>query len=151
MVFRRMRDGRTIVVSRPNFSNRVFSQEQLTHQSRLCMSGGKNTFYLRRTGAANPKTRLQHRPLRLVPRPVIHEVSQQAGLIRVNVTDNVQVAKVLVTILDNERSEGQTLEQGEAARVNDSWWEFETAAPIEGKVIVEAFDLAGNCTKHKTY
>ena len=44
--------------------------------------------------------------------------SQLAGRIRVNVTDNVPVAKVLVEILN---------EQGEAAStINDPWWEFET-------------------------
>jgi hypothetical protein len=73
-------------------------------------------------------------------------VSRQAGRIRVNVTDNVQVANVRVTILDKQ---GQELEQGEAAQVNHAWWEFETSAPIETKVIVEAFDLAGNCTRHE--
>ena len=41
------------------------------------------------------------------------------------------------------------LQQGEAEQVNDAWWEFETSAPIETKVIVEAFDLAGNCTRHE--
>jgi hypothetical protein len=56
------------------------------------------------------------------------------------------VAKVRITILDEQ---GQRLEQGEAVQVNDAWWELETAAPTEGKVTVEAFDLAGNCTKHE--
>ena len=60
-------------------------------------------------------------------------------------SDDVQVARVLITILDGH---GQSLEQGEAARINDSGWEFETAsATSEGKVNVEAFDLAGNCTR----
>jgi hypothetical protein len=56
------------------------------------------------------------------------------------------VAKVRITILDEQ---GQRLEQGEAVQVNDAWWELETAAPTEGKVTVEAFDLAGNSTKHE--
>jgi hypothetical protein len=41
------------------------------------------------------------------------------------------------------------LHQDKAAQLNDTWWEFETSAPIETKVIVEAFDLAGNCTRHE--
>jgi hypothetical protein len=41
--------------------------------------------------------------------PVIHEVTRQAGRIRVDATDNVLVAKVVVSISDEER---QILEQG---------------------------------------
>jgi len=67
----------------------------------------------------------------------------------VNTTDNVQVTKVRVTILNDERSEGQTIQQGEAVPLNKTWWEFETSILTEGKIIVEAFDLAGNCTKRE--
>lgn len=35
---RHMRDGRNFVLTRPDFSNRVFSEEQLTHQSRFQLS-----------------------------------------------------------------------------------------------------------------
>jgi len=41
------------------------------------------------------------------------------------------------------------LEQYETAQINDVWWELETTVSTGGKVIVEAFDLAGNCTKHE--
>jgi hypothetical protein len=81
--------------------------------------------------------------------PVIPEVTWQDGRICVEVTDNVQVANVRITILDDKRSEGQTLEQGEAAQVNDAWWEYETSA--EGKVIVEAFNPAGNGTRGESF
>lgn len=155
LFFRRMRNGATLLCTVPDFSHRVFSQEQLTHQGRFQQAAA----YARVAAKTHPiYARLAQQ--RQIPAynialsdwfhaPVIHEVSQQAGRIRVNATDNVQVAKVLVTIL-NER--GETLEQGEAASaINDPWWEFETAVPTDGKIIVEAFDLAGNCTKHKAY
>jgi len=71
-------------------------------------------------------------------------MSRQAGRIRISATDNVQVTRVLIMIMDQRR---QTLEQGEAALANDTWWEYETSVSTEGNVIVEAFDLAGNCTK----
>jgi hypothetical protein len=155
LVFRHLRDGRTIVVSRPDFSNRVFSQEQLTHQNRFQQAAA----YAREAAKKHPiYAELAHQTRKPAYNialsdwfhpPLIHEVSQQAGRIRVNATDNVQVAKILITILNDERSEGKVLEQGEAARVNDTWWEFETAASAEGNVIVEAFDLAGNCTKYE--
>jgi len=48
-----------------------------------------------------------------------------------------------------EYREGQPLEQDETAQINDAWWELETTVSTAGKVIVEAFDLAGNCTKHE--
>ena len=153
LVFRHLRDGRTVVVSRPDFSNRVFSKEQLTHQSRFQQA----VAYAKVAAKTNPiYAELAQQTLKPAYNialsdwfhpPVIHEVTRQAGRIRVNATDNVQVAKVLITVF-NEQS--QVLEQGEAAQVNESWWELETAAPTEGKVIVEAFDLASNCTKHKT-
>ena len=149
---RHMRDGRTFVLTRPDFSNRIFSEEQLTHQSRFQQA----TAYARVASKTNP---LYTKLAKGTPKnaynlalsdwfqaPVIHEVSWQAGRIRVNATDNVQVAKVRITILDEQ---GQTLQQGEAAQVKHAWWEFETAAPTETKVIVEVFDLAGNCTRHE--
>lgn len=71
--------------------------------------------------------------------------------VRVNTTDHVQMANVCITVLNDEHSEGQTLEQYEAVRVNDVWQELDTAASVEGKLKVEAFDLAGNCTKHEAY
>ena len=56
------------------------------------------------------------------------------------------VAKVRITIQDEQQ---QWLQQGEAAQVNDAWWEFEASAPTEAKVIAEASDLAGNCTRYE--
>jgi hypothetical protein len=56
------------------------------------------------------------------------------GRIRVHVTDNVPVAKVLVNIL-NEQDEA-------ASAINDRWWAFETVTLMERKVSIETFDLA---------
>ena len=68
-------------------------------------------------------------------------MSQENGRIRVKATDNVQVAKVRITILNEQ---GETLEQGEASLVYGPWWEYETLE--QGSLLVEAFDLAGNRT-----
>jgi hypothetical protein len=150
LVFRHMRDGRTLVVSRPDFSNRVFSEEQLTHQSRF-----QQAVAYARTAKTHP-IYAELAQQRLQPAynialsdwfhpPVIHEVSRQAGRIRVHATDKVHVANIRITILNEQ---GETLEQGEASSAtNVNWWEFETSTPNEAKVIVEAFDLAGNVTK----
>jgi len=152
LVIRQMKDGRIILLSRPDFSKREFSPEQLTHQSRFQQA----VAYARQASKTNPvyAERARGTPQNAYNLalsdwfnpPVIHEVSRQGRRIRVHATDNVQVARVLITILDEQ---GQALEQGEATCVHDHWWEFETTAPNEGKVAVEAFDLAGNCTKHE--
>ena len=150
LVFRHMRDGRTIVVSRPDFSNRVFSQEQLTHQSRFQQAAA----YARVAAKTHPvyaeRARRTGKPAYNIALsdwfhpPVIHEVSRGEGCIHVKASDNVQVTKVRVTILDEE---GQTLEQGQATSPYGDFWEYATST--EGNIIVEAFDLAGNCTKHE--
>jgi hypothetical protein len=151
LFFRRLRNGTTLICMVPDFSNRVFSEEQLAHQSRFQRAAA----YARVAAKTHPiYAELAKQTLKPAYNialsdwfhpPVIHEVQRQSGRIRVNATDNVQVAKVLITILNEQ---GQTLEQGEAAQVNNAWWEFETST--EGKIIVETFDLAGNRTKHET-
>lgn len=57
--------------------------------------------------------------------PVIHEVMQLPGRIRVDTTDNVYVAKVIVTVQDEQ---GGILEQEEAKLIYNAWWEFPTTA-----------------------
>jgi hypothetical protein len=75
--------------------------------------------------------------------PVIHDVSRRARCIRIDVTDNVYVAGVRVTISGGK---GKVLEQGEAGRVY-GWWEFETQT--KGKILVEAWDQAGNLARQE--
>lgn len=72
--------------------------------------------------------------------PVIHEVSRRSRCIRIDASDNVHVARVRVTISDEE---GKALEGEEAARTfGDAWREFEARA--DGNIRVEVWDLAGN-------
>jgi hypothetical protein len=150
--FPRCRNGTTLLCAVPDFSNRIFSQEQLTHQSRF-----QQAVAYARVAAKTHPVYAKLAPQRLQPAynlalsdwfhpPVIHEVSRQTGCIRVHATDNVQVARVLITLVNEQ---AQTLEQGEAVYARDGWWEFETAVPREGRVLIEAFDLAGNYTRHE--
>jgi hypothetical protein len=76
--------------------------------------------------------------------PVIHEVTRQAGRISIDVTDNVRVASVRVTILDKQ---GKAQANGQAVWVKDDLWEYETF--VEGNIIIEAFDLPGNVTRRE--
>lgn len=145
LVFRQMRDGSTIVSAKPDFSNRIFSAGQLTHQSRFQQAAT----YARQAAKTNPiyaelargtiKTAYNIALSDWFSPPVIHDVKCQNGRIRVHATDNVLVGRVVVMILDNE---GKIREKGEGVRGSGDWWEYVTTT--EGRVRVEAWDLAGN-------
>jgi hypothetical protein len=151
VVFRRRKDGTTILSTLPDFSDRVFSEGQLNTQSRFQQASA----YAKVAAKAQPiyAALAQNTPSNAYNlalsdwyrAPVIHKVARYPGRIRIDATDNVLVSKVVVTISD---AQGQTLEQGEAVLINDAWWEYATTAPGEAKITVEAFDLAGNVTRH---
>ena len=149
-VFRSMPDGSTWVSARPDFSHRKFSKGQKNHQSRfqqaasyargaakvhpiyaeLAKGTTKNAYNIALSDWFNP--------------PVILRIEREAGQIRVEATDNVMVAKVRVTILDET---GKVLEQGEAVRVDATtgWWVYDSNA--HGQIAAEAWDLAGNMSR----
>ena len=74
--------------------------------------------------------------------PVIHQVERRDKTIRVQASDDVMVTGVHVMILDEQ---GKVIEKGEGLRIEGDWWEYVPTA--EGKVAVEARDLAGNVVK----
>lgn len=149
-VFRQMKDGSTWVSVTPDFSRRKFSKGQKSHQSRfkeaasyaraaakaqplyaeLAKGTTKNAYNIALSDWFNP--------------PVIHRMECRDGKVWIDASDNVLVTRVRVTVLDEE---GKTLEQGEAVQQgsNTGWWEYVTQA--EGKLLAEAWDLAGNKTK----
>ena len=147
LFFRRRRNGTTLLCMVPDFSNRIFSEEQLAHQSRF----QKAASYARVAAKSHPiykelSQQTQQPPYNIAlsdwfHAPVIHEVTREAGSVRVNATDNVQVSNIRITILNEQ---DQTQEQGQAIRVKGDWWEYETLK--DGSLLVEAFDLAGNRT-----
>ncbi len=146
-VLRQMKDGRTIISAKPDFSQRKFSREQLSHQQRF----REATAYARQAAKTNPiyqelakGTTQNAYNLALSDwfnPPVIQSIQQQAGHILIEATDNVLVAKVTVKLLD---ANGKIKEQGEAILVKTPVWEYATTQT--GDVIVEAYDLAGNRT-----
>lgn len=145
VVLRHMRDGSTVMADMPDFSNRKFGQEQKDHQSRfqqavayakdaaqrypiyaeLAAGTLKNAYNVALSDWFNP--------------PVIHKIERAQGCIRILASDNVMVARVQVTVLDEE---GVIRERGEGVRGEGDWWEFVSNA--EGQVSAEAWDLAGN-------
>jgi len=150
LVFRHMKDGSTIISMKQDFSKRVFSQGQLTQQSRLKEAAA----YARPAAKTNPiyaklaegttKNAYNIAISDWFNPPVIHEVQRQGEHIQVNATDNVLVAKVVITILDEQ---GKVLEQGEAVLQSGHSWVYTASA--EGKITVEAWDLAGNVTSQE--
>jgi hypothetical protein len=74
--------------------------------------------------------------------PVIQRVERKGKAIRVQAKDDVRVAGVQVMILNEQ---GKVMENEDATKGKGDWWEYTQTA--EGKVIVEARDLAGNVVK----
>ncbi len=75
--------------------------------------------------------------------PEIHRVVRRGKNIRVEATDNVKVARVRVTILDEA---GKVLEKGECTRGKGNWWTF--TPTVKGHTILaEAWDLPKNVAK----
>jgi hypothetical protein len=155
LVFRQMKDGSTIVSAKPDFSKRVLSEEQLTHQNRFQQAA----VYARAAAKTNPvyaelargttKTAYNIALSDWFHPPVIHEVRREKDCIRVRATDDVLVSRVVVVVVDER---GKIVEKGEGtrcqvsgARSPDDWWEYATAA--EGRVRVEAWDLAGDAAR----
>ena len=74
--------------------------------------------------------------------PVIHKVERVDGRVRVHASDNVMVVKVVVTVLDEE---GKVMKKKESVKTEGDWWEVDFVG--DGKVVAEAWDLAGNVGK----
>ena len=76
--------------------------------------------------------------------PVIDRIQCYDGHVQVSAHDDTMVARVTVAILDEA---GQYLEQGEAELVMGVWWNYKAAH--QGRIQVEAWDLAGNITRQE--
>lgn len=75
--------------------------------------------------------------------PEIHRIERRDGRILVEATDNILVAKVQVTILDEQ---GKPLETGQAIEGEGNWWEF-TPQTSGTSILAKAWDLPGHVTK----
>lgn len=145
IVFRRLRDGRTIVCKKPDFSTRKLSDDQKEHHRRF-----KNaSAYARSASRSNPVyARLAEGTMKNAYNvalgdwfhpPAIHRLGRYGAAVRIWATDDVQVSGVQVLVLDEK---GEVLEQGEAVQGRGDWWEYLPRAA--GKILVEARDLPGN-------
>lgn len=145
LVFRQMPDGSTYVSAKPDFSHRKFSEGQKEHQSRFqravayAREAAKSQPIYGELAAGTIKSAYNFALSDWFNPPVIHCVERRDGLIRVEASDNVMVAKVVITILDVDDN---VIEKGEALKVDERWWEYTVS--MDGKVAAEAWDLAGN-------
>ena len=144
-VVRRLRDGRTIVCSSPDFSNRKLSDAQKEHHRRVKAASA----YARGASRSNPVyaqlaegTMLNAYNVAMrdwFHAPVIHRLGRYGTAIRVWATDDTRVARVIVFV---KAENGEVLEQGEAVQGRGDWWEYVPGS--SGRVVVEAHDLPGN-------
>jgi hypothetical protein len=157
LVFRRRPDGKVIVSGKPRYKGKrrhKGTPAQRAHRQHV-KEVAPFASYLAKTHpiyaelAAEDKARGKWMsPYNfaladcLVP-PVIHRIERREGCIRVQVTDNIGVVRVRVTVRDEN---GKILEMEDAARAEGDWWEFPTQT--EGTTIVaHAWDLPDNVVK----
>jgi hypothetical protein len=148
LVFRHLRDGRTIVCAKPDFSSRVLSKDQKAHHERFRTAAA----YARGASISQPiYAKLAAGTIKNAYNlalgdwfhpPVIHNIQKREGKILVQASDDVCVASLRVMIVDGA---GSVLEQGNAVQLEGDLWEYQPAA--EGRVIAEARDLAGNVVR----
>jgi len=148
LVFRQMPDGSTYISGKHDFSKRKFSNKQKTHQERFRAA----VTYARDAARSNPVYAQLAAGTIFSPynfalqdwfhAPVIHCVERQSTVIRVQASDDVRVAGVVIVVLDEN---GEVREKGEGVRGEGDWWEYVISR--EGKVVVEVKDLAGNVAR----
>jgi hypothetical protein len=148
LVFRTLKDGRTIVCAAPDFSNRVLSTNQKAHHSKF----KAGTEYAKVAQFSEPiyaqlkegtmKTAYNIALADYFHPPVIHEVKREGSRLKIHASDDVLVTGVAVTAYS---ADGKILEKGEAVQGDADWWEYTSQGT--GKFLVEARDLAGNVTK----
>jgi hypothetical protein len=148
LVFRTLKDGRTIVCAAPDFSNRVFSTGQKAHHSKF----KAGTEFAKVAQFSEPiyaqlkegtvKTAYNIALADYFHPPVIHAVKWEGSRLKIHASDDVLVTGVTVTLFG---ADGKVLEKGEAIKVDADWWEY--APQSTGRILVEARDLAGNITK----
>jgi hypothetical protein len=150
-VLRTLRDGRTVVCKIPDFSNRKLSEGQKQHHKRFQAASA----YAKRASRTQPiYAQLAAGTMKNAYNvalgdwfhlPVIHKVERRGKAIRVQARDDVMVASVQVLVL-NEK--GKIVEKGEAIKGRGDWWEY--VPGTEGKMVLEAQDLAGNVVREET-
>lgn len=151
VVFRHLRDGRTILCSVPDFSRRVLSEGQNAHHARFkegaayAKSAAKTEPIYTQLAAGTMKNAYNVALADFFHPPVIHSVERVDGVVYIHASDDVMVTSVSVTVFDNDES---VFEKGDAVQEDDSErWKY--VPQFTGRILVEARDLAGNVGRWK--
>lgn len=148
VVFRHLRDGRTVVCSVPDFSRRVLSKGQKAHHSKFkegaayAKSAAKTEPIYAQLAAGTMKNAYNVALADYFHPPVIHGVERADGVVYIHASDDVMVTSVSVTLYD---AKGGVLEKGEAVQADGEAWSY--SPQHEGRLMVEARDLAGNVAR----
>ncbi len=158
LIFRRLPDGTTVVTQAPPKKNKrqkkrakeKRSPRQKAHNERFTSSSEyawwasrEQPIYAELAAADPMRNAYNFAVSDWWKPPVIHRVERRKGYIRVEATDNIMVARVRVTIQDEE---GKVIEKGEAVRSRGNWWKFATQTKGH-TIIAEAWDLPKNVAK----
>lgn len=150
VVFRQLRDGRTILAAVPDFSKRVLSEAQLAHHAKVKAASAYakvaskvHPIYAQLT-AGTTKNAYNMAIADFFHAPVIHEVKREGLVLKIWASDNVMVTRVHVTVLGDD---GAVLEKGEAMQEENSAERWKFLAQQAGRAVIEVYDLAGNLTK----
>ena len=158
LIFRRLPDGTTVVSEAPAKKNsrqkkrakEKRSPRQRAHNNRFQdaswyakWASRENPIY-DELAAADPMRNAYNFALSdWFHPPEIHRILRRGKHIRVEATDNIRVARVRVTILDEH---GKVLEKGECSKGKGNWWTF--TPTVKGhSITAEAWDLPRNVTK----
>ena len=121
LVFREMPGGETWVSGKPNFSKRKFSEGQKSHQSKFqraaayAREAAKSQPIYAELAAGTVKSPYNIALSDWFHPPIIHQVTQAAGLIRVRASRNAKIAGVRVLILNEN---GKIIKKEEHPRNN---------------------------------
>lgn len=149
VVFRQLRDGRTIMAAIPDFSQRVLSEAQKAHHARVkeasayAKVASKTHPIYAQLAAGTNKNAYNMAIADFFHAPTIHDVTREGLVLKIQASDDVLVTRVSVTILNDD---GTVLDKGDAQQEERTdEWTFRMRQA--GRVVVEAYDLAGNVTR----
>ena len=151
LIFKRDRMGRTIVSRKPNFENRVFSEDQKQHQSRFqeaaayAKAAAKTEPIYAELAAGTAKSAYNVAVGDWFNPPEVGEIdvrgyTGQAGeTIRAKVTDDVRVTQVKIVI---SAGDDMVVEKGEMSLEQGLWYSYTTTVNCpEGLVKAEVIGL----------
>jgi hypothetical protein len=150
IVFRHLRDGRTILAAVPDFSKRVLSEAQKAHHAKVKAASA----YAKQASKEHPiyaqlaegttKNAYNMAIADFFHAPVIHDVQWKGLLLQIRASDDVMVTQVHVTVLGDD---GTVLEKGNALQEEGDPERWRFLSQQAGRAVIEVYDLAGNVTK----